>query len=111
MRLDLSAMLPTLLAAALMGAAAAAQADSCDDVRQQIEDRIRANGVPAFSVSVVDAAASAPGKVVGNCAQGRKKIVYERLDSSESATPPRSATRPVLTECKDGSVPADGVCK
>lgn len=92
-----------MLAMGVLTAPAWAQADNCDAVREQIEGKIRAAGVAGFAVTVVDAAASAPGKVVGQCAQGRRKIVYQRADA---AAPP-----PIVTECKDGSVPVDGNCK
>lgn len=107
------------LAVALPSAWSAA--DNCDALRDQIEGRIWATGVTAFSVSVVDAAASAPGRVVGTCAQGRRKIVYLRLqpDGAAAAAPARTAAKPtsraasatVITECKDGSVSVGGDCK
>jgi len=84
-----------------------ASADTCEAVRAAIEDKIRAAGVEVFSVRVIEAAASAPGKVVGNCAQGSKKIVYLR---GEVDAPPKAAAPPVITECKDGSAPVDGRC-
>ena len=58
---------------------ALAQADNCDAVREQVESRVRAAGVVAFSVTVVDAAASAPGKVVGPV-RGQNGWYFGRLE-------------------------------
>jgi hypothetical protein len=91
---------------------AAQAADNCDAVREGIEKKIRANGVAEFTLEVIDAAASAPGKVVGNCARGARTIVYRRGDVG-AAAPAASSTpapTPVITECKDGSAPVNGRC-
>jgi hypothetical protein len=102
--------------ALLVAAHAGAQMSTCETLRSEIEAKIRASGVAEFTVSVVDAAASAPGKVVGTCDRGAKKLVYVQraasgAETAASAAP--SARRPaaVLTECKDGSVLVGGDCK
>lgn len=116
-------LMPLLLALA----ATPALSDTCEAVRSDIERKIRAAGVIELSVTVVESGASAPGKVVGNCAQGSKKIVYLRPQSAQSETAPPTApatapaisataaskpeTAPVLTECKDGSIAVGGKCK
>jgi Protein of unknown function (DUF1161) len=111
------------LATALAFACSASYASKCDALRTQIEGKIKAAGVASFTVTVVDSAASAAGKVVGSCDRGAKKIVYLQNPASGSATPP--ATPPVtkakppakaagdamLTECKDGSTSIGGSCK
>jgi len=74
-------------------------ADTCDALRAQIDSKIRSAGVERFTLAVVEAAASAPGKVVGTCDRGAKKIVYLRGQDEG-----------VLTECKDGSVSVGGRC-
>lgn len=99
----------------------AAFAGTCEPLRDRVEATIREAGVERFTVSIVDAAASAPGKVVGNCEAGTKKLMYLRHDARAAAPAPAAsaATRapgarkpaPMITECKDGSQPADGVCK
>lgn len=94
--------LPVWMAALLAGSAAAASADTCDAVREGIEKKIRAAGVSAFTLEVIDAAASAPGKVVGNCARGARIIVYRR---DGAGTVPA-----LITECRDGSAPVNGAC-
>jgi hypothetical protein len=95
-----------LLATALAGPAMAA--DNCEALRADIEARIRAAGVVQPSVTVVAVDAAAPGRTVGSCDLGRKKIVYLAQDTPATAIP--RPTTPVLTECRDGSTPVDGRC-
>jgi Protein of unknown function (DUF1161) len=54
----------------------ASYANNCDDLKTQIESKIKAAGVASFAVTVVDSAATAAGKVVGSCDRGAKKIMY-----------------------------------
>jgi hypothetical protein len=101
---------------------AAVVAGTCEQLREQVETTIRAAGVERFTVSIVDASASVPGKVVGNCEAGTKKLVYVKGDArgavpqsrtAPAASAPAKARKPapMITECKDGSQPADGVCR
>lgn len=101
---------------------AAVAAGTCEPLRERVETTIRAAGVERFTVTIVDAAASVPGKVVGNCEAGTKKLVYVKGDARGVAPQPRAASAanappkarkpaPMITECKDGSQPADGVCR
>jgi hypothetical protein len=90
--------------------------NNCEPLRLQIEQKIAANGVREFSVSVVDVEANVTGQVVGSCGQGRQKIIY--LRGPHAAAPPARETAPVpqsnsgiLTECKDGTVSMGGQCK
>jgi hypothetical protein len=92
-----------------VGFSSHAQANNCEALRQQIETKIAAAGVTAFSVTVADADAAAQGQVVGRCAQGSKKIVYARSAAALAADTPRKVT--TITECKDGSAPVGGSCK
>jgi hypothetical protein len=56
-----------------------AQRKGCDELKGEIEAKIKKNGVEKFSLDVVDASADAKdGKVVGTCDGGTKKIVYKR---------------------------------
>jgi Protein of unknown function (DUF1161) len=98
-------------------------ADNCDDLRGQIESKIKAAGVTNFTVTVVDTAASAPGKVVGSCGKGAKKIVYLQTpatsggavsaaaQANKAAAPAKKSGDAILTECKDGTVSVGGSCK
>ncbi len=103
-------------------AGAASAADTCEPLRAQIDTKIRDAGVEHFTLSVVDAAASVPGKVVGSCASGAKKIVYLRGQADAAASSPSnggksgaaaagtSRSDAILTECKDGTVSVGGGC-
>jgi len=87
-----------------------ALAIGCDELGAGIDARMRANGLSNFSLSVVDVAASAPGKVVGTCAQGARKIVYTAARPSDH--PARNSERsPIVTECDDGRQVTNGPCK
>jgi hypothetical protein len=57
---------------------ALAQRKDCDELKGEIEAKIKKNGVEKFSLDVVDKDAQAEGKVVGTCDSGAKKIVYKR---------------------------------
>ncbi len=115
----LKSLLPALVLAFL---SAPSYADNCDDLRGQIDAKIKAAGVASYSVVVVDTAASAPGKVVGTCARGAKKIMYTQLASAPQAAAATTSTNKakqaapaapdnILTECKDGTVSKGGNCK
>jgi hypothetical protein len=96
---------------------------TCDELRPQVEARIRAGGVTQFSVTVADAAVPSEGKLVGTCDHGAKKLVY--LPGVPSMKPTMTpAAKPsvapagslkkneqIVTECKDGSVSLQGDCK
>ena len=111
-----------LTLAPLLLLASTAQANNCDAIRADIDARVRANGMGNHSLSVVDRATVAPGRVVGSCDQGSKKILmiqpglptaaagpapafaasqstHSRHDSRRS-----SASDDILTECRDGSI-------
>lgn len=116
MRTNLNLVLALLLACTSTSAA------TCESLRLEIAGKIERAGVAEFSVITVEASASAPGKVVGTCDQGNKKIMYERLTSAgggsrpepEPGKPPAPVKRGpegMITECKDGSVLRGGDCK
>lgn len=87
-------------------------AATCQELQDSIEARIRANGVTGFTVTSVDAAASAPGQVVGTCDQGRKKLLFVRGPTRPNASVKQRPPPPVvITECADGRVIAEGSCK
>ena len=51
---------------------------SCDDVKSEIDAKIKANGAVSYSIEAVDKGTGADGKVVGTCDGGTKEIVYKR---------------------------------
>jgi hypothetical protein len=57
---------------------ALAQRKDCEELKGEIEAKIKKNGVEKFSLDVVEAEAQGEGKVVGTCDGGTKKIVYKR---------------------------------
>ena len=94
----------------------ASGADNCEALRSQIEAKISASGVLHFAVTTVDADAPVPGKVVGSCDLGTKKIVYDQPRTAPDGVgspslPARSGSAAILTECKDGTVSVGGDCK
>lgn len=111
-----------LIALAATAAASASHANNCEPIRAQIDAKYRAGGIQNFSLTIVDAAASAPGKVVGSCGNGSKRILFATPGQPGTpaapppaapppVTAPRSAgEKPILTECKDGTV-SYGNCK
>ena len=70
-------MMAAVVAFAMSGPAWA-QKKSCDELKAEIEAKIKKNGVEKFSLDVVDKDAQSEGKVVGTCDGGAKKIVYKR---------------------------------
>lgn len=57
---------------------ALAQRKACEELKADIEAKIRNNGVEKFTLEIVDKDAQAEGKVVGTCDGQTKKIVYRR---------------------------------
>ena len=55
-----------------------AQAKPCEELKGEIEAKIKKNGVDKFTLDIVDADKQTDGKVVGTCEGGTKKIVYKR---------------------------------
>ena len=53
-------------------------AKSCEELKSEIDARIKANGVPVYTLEIVAADAPEDGKVVGTCEGGQKKIIYKR---------------------------------
>jgi len=74
----MSKTIVAVLVAVGMAGPAWAQSKSCDELKADIEAKIKKNGVDKFTVEVVDKDAQADGKVVGTCGAGAKKIVYRR---------------------------------
>ena len=92
-------------------AGGALAADICEPLREHNEFQIASTGATGFAVVVVDADAEVPGKVVGTCARGARKLVYVRGAGSEGVARPlaaalasRSKDEDIITECRDGTV-------
>ena len=69
-----------IVAALVLGLSttAYAQKKDCNELKTEIEAKIKKNGVDKFTLEIVDASAQADGKVVGTCDAGAKKIVYKK---------------------------------
>jgi hypothetical protein len=75
-------MIRFIVAVMVLGLAGAASAQSmrkpCEELKAEIDAKIKKNGVEKYTLDVVDADAQADGKVVGTCDGNTKKIVYKR---------------------------------
>ena len=103
----------TLLLALLALLASRAMANNCDAIRADIDARVRKNGISNHSLSVVDRAASGPGRVVGNCDQGSKKILMTQPGPASPATPgapasPGTPATPAAPATTPGSAAKSG---
>ncbi len=58
--------------------AAWAQKKDCNELKTEIEAKIKKNGVDKFTLDIIEADKQADGKVVGTCDGGAKKIVYKK---------------------------------
>ncbi|WP_426150993.1 DUF1161 domain-containing protein [Pseudomonas sp. DC3000-4b1] len=69
-----------MLATLLMGLAGSALAAGkpCDELKSEIDAKIKAKGAASYTLEVVDKGGAADGKVVGTCEGGTKEIVYKR---------------------------------
>jgi len=73
-------MIRLMLVAMVLGlsGSAWAQVKPCEELKGEIDAKIKKNGVAKFTLDIVDANAQADGKVVGTCDGGGKKIVYKK---------------------------------
>lgn len=70
-----------MMALAIVASSSAAARKPCAELQSEIDAKIKANGVAAYSLTVVaaDAVDASAGKVVGSCDGGEKRIVYLRM--------------------------------
>ncbi|MBB1518616.1 DUF1161 domain-containing protein [Aquipseudomonas campi] len=61
----------------LAGSALAA-AKPCEELKAEIDAKLKAKGVAAYSLEVVDKGSAGDKSVVGTCEAGSKEIVYQR---------------------------------
>lgn len=73
-------MLIAVVALALAASPALAQRKDCGELKNEIEGKIKANGVKSFTLDIVpnEKVKEGDGKVVGSCDGGTQKIVYKR---------------------------------
>jgi hypothetical protein len=67
-----------VVALLLVAAPAMAQRKDCEELKTEIEAKIKANGVKEFTLQIVANEDAKDGNVVGSCDGGTKKILYKR---------------------------------
>ena len=85
-------VVPLVVAATLVSAFAR----DCNEVKAEIDAKIKAKGVMNYVLQIVNGPDVKDGQIVGNCEVGAKKIVYFREPSGKgaiklSSTSPRQA--------------------
>lgn len=51
---------------------------SCDELKSEIDAKIKSKGVKTYTLAIVPADQTKDAKVVGTCDGGAKKIIYTR---------------------------------
>lgn len=59
----------------------------CDELKGEIDAKLKAKGATHYTLDIVDAAAVKDQKVVGSCEGGTKKIVYQSGAPATSVSP------------------------
>jgi hypothetical protein len=67
-----------LVAVLLMLASPAFAKKPCEELKTEIDAKIKANGVKSYTLEIVPNEDVKDGKVIGTCDGGTKKIVYKR---------------------------------
>lgn len=67
-----------VLAVLAFAATPALARKDCEELKSEIDAKIKANGVQAYTLEIMPKEQQADGKVVGSCDGGTKKIVYKR---------------------------------
>ncbi len=67
-----------VFASLLIASPVLAQVKPCEELKSEIDAKIKKNGVKEFTLTIVEKDAAEDGKVVGTCDGGAKKIVYKR---------------------------------
>ncbi|MEJ8823429.1 DUF1161 domain-containing protein [Variovorax humicola] len=94
---------PVAVLALSFAASASSHAITCDALKAEIDQKFRTGGVANFSLTVANAAALLPGRVVGTCDNGNSKILYQAGAPASTGAASRTITGPaVLTECRQG---------
>ena len=73
-------VLIAIVASLLIVAPALAQRKDCGELKAEIDEKIKKNGVKEFTTTIVpnEEVKEGMGAVVGSCDGGTKKIVYKR---------------------------------
>ena len=100
--------LMAVAASLLIASPVFAQVKACEELKGEIDAKIKNNGVPAFSTTIIDKDAAEDGKVVGTCEGGTKKIVYKRGEAMSAPAPAAAAPAPAAQK---SPAPAPGAQK
>lgn len=71
----------------LIATGASGQGKNCEELKSEIAAKIEANGVPSYTLTIVDAGASHEGKIVGSCGGNTKRIAYVRGGAASAPAP------------------------
>jgi len=64
--------------AVLMFATPAFAKKDCEELKAEIDAKIKAKGVKAYTLQILPNEQAKDGKVVGSCDEGTKKIIYTK---------------------------------
>jgi hypothetical protein len=67
-----------VVASLLLAASPAIAAKSCEELKAEIEAKLKEKGVKAYTLEIVPKENVKDGRVVGRCDGGTKKIIYKR---------------------------------
>jgi hypothetical protein len=67
-----------IICAMLLCVPAFAQVKPCEELKNEIEEKLKAKGVVNYSLEIVPADQIKDQKVVGSCEAGTKKITYTK---------------------------------
>ena len=67
-----------MVAVLLMMASPVFAKKSCEELKSEVDAKIKAKGVKSYTLEVVPNEDVKDGKVVGSCDGGAKKIIYTR---------------------------------
>jgi len=67
----------------LLGASSFAQIKPCEELKGEIEEKLKAKGVTNYSLEIVPADQIKDQKVVGSCDGGKMKITYSKEKEKE----------------------------
>ena len=71
-------LIVAMLVLGISGTAWAQERKPCEELKAEIEAKLKANGVEKYTLDIVVAEEVKDGKVVGSCDGGTKRIVYKR---------------------------------
>lgn len=73
-------MIKAIAALLILGVSAPAWAQKkpCEELKAEIEAKLKAKGVEKYTLDIVAAGDARDGKIVGSCEGGTRRIVYKR---------------------------------